>query len=349
MPNRNKLKTAKPAALPPGGAVRIISPASPFKREVLARGVAELERRGYCVRRPSRAMEADGYFAGTVAARIAELQQGIAERDSDALICARGGYGSTLLLDALRLPATVRPKLLIGFSDVTALQVYFWMRYRWTSLYGPMGAAGWDKGSGRAGGYDWQSFSDAAGGTRRSWSVALRSETLIGGTASGVLLGGCLALLETTLGTPWELDTRGAILLLEDCNVKPYQLDRMLVHLRQAGKFRGVRGIVLGEFPDADSPKGRASAFREVCMRVLGPLKLPMVFGAAVGHTARPILTLPLGVRVKLVARGAGKIEVLEPAVVAARGGDKKPPARRPIKIVREIVRGIVRPYANQA
>jgi muramoyltetrapeptide carboxypeptidase len=344
MPNQNKLKTAKPPALPAGGAVRIISPASPFKRELLARGVAELERRGYCVRRPSRAMEADGYFAGTVAARIAELQQGIAERDSDALICARGGYGSTALLDALHLPPTVKPKLLIGFSDVTALQVYLWMRYRWTTLYGPMGAAGWDEGSGRAGGYDWQSFLDAASGTRRSWSVALRGETLIGGLASGVLLGGCLALLQTTLGTPWELDTRGAVLLLEDCNVKPYQLDRMLEHLRQAGKFRGVRGIVLGEFPDVDSPRGRGSAFREVCMRVLGPLKVPMVFGAPVGHTSRPILTLPLGVRVTLVARGAGKIEVLEPAVVASIGREKTQVARRPIKIIREVVRGIVRP-----
>ena len=89
-----------------------------------------------------------------------------------------------------------------------------------------------------------------------SGASPLRGETLVRGEASGVLLGGCITLIEDLIGTPWELDTRGSILLLEDCGVKPYQLDRMLLHLKQAGKFGGVRGIILGEFPESEAPAG---------------------------------------------------------------------------------------------
>ncbi len=137
------------------------------------------------------------------------------------------------------------------------------------------------------------------------------------GTASGTLLGGCVTLIETSIGTPWELDTRGAILLLEDRGVKPYQLDRMLLHLKQAGKFKGVRGIVLGEFPECDAPEGSTVSVMDVCKRILGPLKIPIVYGAPVGHTPRPMLTLPLGVRVRLHATGEGRLDILEPAVRA--------------------------------
>ena len=143
----------------------------------------------------------------------------------------------------------------------------------------------------------------------------LQGESLVRGEASGVLLGGCLTLMQTTLGTPWELDTRGAILILEDCSIKPYQLDRMLVHLAQAGKFRGVRGFVLGDFPQCDAPKGSRVTVRDVCRRILKPLGLPLVFGAPVGHTVRPMLTVPLGVTARLHAAGEGKLEILESAV----------------------------------
>jgi muramoyltetrapeptide carboxypeptidase len=129
------------------------------------------------------------------------------------------------------------------------------------------------------------------------------------------LLGGCVTLVETSLGTPWELDTRGAILLLEDRGLKPYQLDRMLLHLKQAGKFKGVRGIVLGEFPESEPPEGSRVTVEDVCRRILGPLQIPIVYGAPIGHTARPMLTLPLGIHARLHASGEGHLEILEPAV----------------------------------
>ena len=135
------------------------------------------------------------------------------------------------------------------------------------------------------------------------------------GEAEGRLLGGCITLLQTTLGTPWELDTDGSILVLEDRGIRPYQLDRILMHLKQAGKLRGVRGFLLGEFPDSE-PSVQSPSVLDVVQRILRPLGVPVVFGAAVGHTQRPMLTLPLGVRVRLSATGEGKLAILEPAVV---------------------------------
>ena len=294
--------------------MRVVSTASPADRAALGRGLAELDRLGYRPR-VGAAMHPDGYFAGSLARRKAELEAALADPDVSAVICARGGYGTATLLNDLRLTRGLRPKLLVGHSDVTILQAYLWTKLRWTSLHGPMVAAGWDHGAGNASGYDLNSFLDASGGKRKSWTLPLAGEPLSRGEASGLLLGGCITLVETTLGTPWEFDTRGAILFLEDRGVKPYHLDRMLVHLMQAGKFRGVRGILLGDFPDCETPAGSTVSVRDVCRRILTPLRVPIVFGAPFGHTTRPMLTLPLGVRARLHAAGEGRLEILEPAV----------------------------------
>jgi muramoyltetrapeptide carboxypeptidase len=308
----------KPPALVPGGLVRVISTASPADRDALGRGIAELERLGYRVRTGS-AMQPEGYFAGSTLRRKAELEGALQDPDASAVICARGGYGTATLLDQIRLPGRLRPKLFIGYSDVTMLQAYLWTRFHWTSLHGPMIAAGFNNGAGVRSGYDLASFIDASAGKRDSWSVALDAEPLARGEASGLLLGGCISLLETTLGTPWEFDTRGAILFLEDRGVKPYQLDRMLLHLLQAGKFRGVRGIVLGDFPDSEPPQECGPSVRDVCRRILMPLRVPIIFGAPIGHTVRPMLTIPFGVRTRLRAAGEGQLEILEPAVRAQK------------------------------
>ena len=308
----------KPAPFVPGGLVRVISTASPADRDALGRGIAELERLGYHVRTGS-AMQPEGYFAGSTLRRKAELEGALQDPDARAVICARGGYGTATLLDEIRLPGRFRPKLLVGYSDVTMLQAYLWTRFHWTSLHGPMVAAGFNNGAGARSGYDLASFIDASAGKRDSWSLALDAEPLSRGEASGLLLGGCISLLETTLGTPWEFETRGAILFLEDRGVKPYQLDRMLLHLLQAGKFRGVRGIVLGDFPDSEPPQECSPSVRDVCRRLLMPLRVPIIFGAPIGHTVRPMLTIPFGVRARLRAAGEGRLEILEPAVAVRR------------------------------
>jgi muramoyltetrapeptide carboxypeptidase len=126
-----------------------------------------------------------------------------------------------------------------------------------------------------------------------------------------------MTLIEATIGTPWELDTRGAVLVLEDRAMKPYQVDRVLMHFKQAGKFNGVAGILLGEFPECEAPVKGSPTVRDVCNRILGPLGIPIVFGAPVGHTPRPMLTLPLGVKARIDATGEGLLEILEAAVSA--------------------------------
>ena len=259
----------------------------------------------------------EGYFAASAAERRAELLSGLRDPQVEALISLRGGYGSNYLLDeslASEIGASA-PKCLIGFSDITSLEIFLWQKLGWTSIYGPMVAAGLDAGAGAAKGYDEASFRNAISKTDGAWSMNLQGDALSPGSAEGVLLGGCLTLVATTLGTPWELDTRGAILLLEDRGMKPWQVDRALMHLQQAGKFKDVRGIVLGDFPDCAAPVEGSPTVLDVCERILKPLKIPIVFGAPVGHTVRPMLTVPLGVRARLDASGAGTLEILEGAV----------------------------------
>ena len=140
---------------------------------------------------------------------------------------------------------------------------------------------------------------------------------MLTGKATGRVLGGCMTLLEATIGTPWELETRDSILVLEDRAMKPYQVDRVRMHLKQCGKFEGVRGIVLGDFPESEPAVAGAPTVREVCARILRLLGVPLIFGAPVGHTPRPMLTIPLGIKARLDADGEGTLEFLEPAVVA--------------------------------
>lgn len=303
----------KPPLLEPGNAVRIVAPASPIEEEALRRGCAELELLGYRAEWDPRVLARQAYFAGSAEERLAKLMLAFEERSSHAVFCARGGYGSGYLLDRLEPRQLKSPKAFIGFSDVTLLQLFLWRKKRWVSFYGPMVGAGLDKGADAPGGYDRESFQQALTQASHGWKLDLRGETLFFGHAEGTIVGGCLTLVEATLGTPWEIQTSGSILLLEDCAMKPYQVDRALIHLRQAGKFKGVRAMVLGEFPECTPPSGGPTV-RNVFERLLEPLKIPVVWGAPVGHTPRAMLTIPMGVKARLVATGSGRLEICEPA-----------------------------------
>jgi muramoyltetrapeptide carboxypeptidase len=306
----------KPRALAPGARVRIVSPASPGAAGILGRGIAEVSRLGYVPVKSAASAPAKDYFSASTKDRRRELLDAFADNSSGAVICTRGGFGSTYLLEK-KLKHTKSPRIFLGYSDITSLQIYLWQKRGWVTFYGPMVASGFSGGGGAAHGYDEPSFRAALTQTRAGWSLDLGGSTLCKGSARGVLLGGCLTLVESTLGTPWELDTRGAILILEDRGMKPYQVDRVLTHLRQAGKFRGVRGIVLGEFPESAPTVAGSPTVRDVVRRILGELEIPIVWGARIGHTARPMLTIPLGVRARLNAHKSGSLEILEPAVIA--------------------------------
>ena len=306
----------KPRALLANGQFMPFAPASPAEPSRVADGVASLVRLGF--RAADRTLFAnDGYFAGTADSRRADLIAALQRQDIDALVGVRGGYGSNYLLDSLEVSASANSKIILGFSDLTSLHIFMWQRYRWVTFHGPMLAAGFDAGAGAANGYDQESLLAALQKTDSGWKLGLDGEALAPGEAQGRLLGGCLTLVETTLRTPWELETDGAILVLEDRGMKPWQVDRALMHLMQAGKFKGVRGILLGDFPECESPVKGSPAVRDVCRRILSPLGVPVMYGAPVGHTVRPALTLPLGVNARLTAKGEGLLEILEPAVVS--------------------------------
>jgi len=304
----------KPKALERGARVAVFAPASAGSEAKAAAGVAELRRLGFAAEMPVT-QQSEGYFAASAEARRAEFVRLLGDKQVDGLIGLRGGYGSNYLLDGSLASAASEPKAVIGFSDLSSLQIFFWQQCRWVTLYGPMVAAGFDVGAGAPGGYDEASLLNAVRKTDGGWGIPLRGEALFGGESEGRLLGGAMTMVEATFGTPWELDTRGAILILEDRGMRPYQVDRVLMHFKQAGKLDGVKGIVLGDFPECEPPVAGSPTVRDVCARILGPLGVPVVFGAPVGHTLRPMLTIPLGVNARLHAQGEGTLEILEAAV----------------------------------
>ena len=304
----------RPRALPQGGTVIPFAPASPAEPERIQAGVSELKRLGFQIA-DGEHFTNDGYFAGTIGDRCGQIMAALQREDVRALVGTRGGYGSNYLLDNFHLSAGTAPKIILGYSDLTSLQIFLWQRYRWVTLYGPMLAAGFDAGAGVPKGYDRESLLSALQKSDAGWKFSLHAEAIAPGSKRGRILGGCLTLVETAIGTPWDLQTDDAILVLEDRGMKPWQVDRALMHLKQAGKFKNVRGILLGDFPECESPVAGSATVRDVCSRILTPLGVPVVYGAPIGHTVRPMLTIPLGVMGNLSAERAGTLEILEPAV----------------------------------
>jgi muramoyltetrapeptide carboxypeptidase len=306
----------KPKALAAGSRLGVFAPASPAQSVETIAGLAELKRHGFLVV-ANQDTKAEGYFAGPSLERTNGFLGPLNSDQVDGLVALRGGYGSNYLLEFELEKSLANLKCVIGFSDLTTLQIFLWQKCNWVTFYGPMVVGGLNAGAGTRKGYDENSFLQAVGRTEGGWKLRLKGEGVLAGQALGRVLGGCMTLLEATIGTPWELDTKDSILVLEDRGMKPYQVDRVLMHLKQAGKFEGVRGVILGDFPESEPVVAGAPNVREVCARILRPLGIPIVFGAPVGHTVRPMLTIPLGIKARLDADGEGTLEFLESAVVA--------------------------------
>ena len=312
----NRRAPRKPKALAAGSRIGVFAPASPAAAVDMIAGLTELKRHAFQVV-ANQDSKAEGFFAGSSLDRVNGFLATVNSDQVDGLVALRGGYGSNYLLDFELEKSLAMPKCVIGFSDITSLHIYLWQRCGWVTFYGPMLAAGLNSGPGLPKGYDENSLLQAIRRTEAGWKLRLRGEPMLAGEAVGRVLGGCMTMLEATIGTPWELDTKDSILVLEDRAMKPYQVDRVLMHLKQTGKFEGVRGIVLGEFPESEPTVAGSATVRDVCARILRPLGVPLIFGSPVGHTPRPMLTVPLGIEARLDAEGEGTLEFLEPAVVA--------------------------------
>jgi muramoyltetrapeptide carboxypeptidase len=308
-------KLQKPKALRRGSRLGVVAPSSPADASIIGAGIKELRRLGFQVDEPAP-LEPQGYFAASHDQRLQQFCKTVHDKHIDGVIAERGGYGANYLLDS-RLPTRLQgPKCMVGFSDFNIIQLVIAEVRGWAGFYGPMIAAGFNHGADRPSGYDMVSFLQAVSETKSKWKIPLRGQVLASGTATGRLFGGCLTMLQTTLGTGFEPNTSGAILVLEDRGMKPYQVDRALRHLYQAGIFEKVQGVLLGDFPDCDPPSTGSPIVPEICADILGPLDIPIVYGAPIGHTKRAMLTIPLGVRATLYARSEGTLEILEPAVV---------------------------------
>jgi muramoyltetrapeptide carboxypeptidase len=256
------------------------------------------------------------YFAGSTERRVRELEQAFEADAVKAILCARGGYGSNYLLDKLDVKKiAAHPKIFVGYSDLTSLMTYFYDRTGLVTFHGPMVA---------------KDFAKADGVDLPSWRLALEPQStfpaeanatlkpLASGKAEGILYGGCLSLLAESLGTPYEIHTSGTILFIEDVGAKPYQIDRMLMHLKLAGKLNQVRGLVFGEMLDSIPSPAQGDSLEEVILRVVADLNVPVAYGLRSGHVSRQNITLPMGVNASLsVDTSSAKLEILEPATIA--------------------------------
>ena len=233
--------------------------------------------------------------------------------DIGAILCARGGYGANYLLPLLDMrKLAARPKIIVGYSDITSLLTYCCDAAGFVTFHGPMVA----KDFNRDDGVDFSSWNSVLGGVLQ-FDFALETvvKPLIQGAAEGILYGGCLSMLVASLGTPYEARTNDTILFIEDVGAKPYQIDRMLMHLKLAGKFDSVRGLIFGEMLDCFPIGTQSYTLEEVIMRVVGDLTIPVAFGVRSGHVSKRNITLPLGVSVGLeVGESRVTLKILEAA-----------------------------------
>ncbi len=289
----------RPPALRPGDTVGIVAPASGFRREDFDAGCDRLRQLGYRPYYLPSIFERDLYFAGSIERRISELHEMFSRPEVRALLCARGGYGCNYLLPHLDLKLIrANPKIFAGCSDVTTLLTYVCDHAGLVTFHAPMVAGDFS----RPDGIDVDAWSAAVSSGKaypRTFSHG-EVQPLVEGIARGTLYGGCLSLLCASLGTPYEIHTEGSILFLEDCGEKPYQIDRMLMQLRLAGKFEGVAGIILGEMLDCGQQHNEDGTLHDVVMRILGGLGVPMAFGLKSGHVSSKSFTLPMGVSATL-------------------------------------------------
>lgn len=297
----------------PGDKIGLIAPASSFKRESFEAGCNRLRQMGYEPVYSSGIFERDLYFAGGAQRRLRELQEMLQNDDIAAIIGVRGGYGSNYLLAGLDFEIfRTHPKIVLGCSDLTTLISAINDRTGLVTFHGPMLAK--DIAEGTLDITSWnQSFTGAP-----SWTIPTgQAEVLRPGRAQGRLYGGCLSLLAASLGTPFEIDTEGTILFLEDVGEKPYQIDRMLMHLMLAGKLEHVSGIIFGEMLDCVQPGGQSYTLQQVIQRTLRGYTVPIVYGVKSGHVSGGNITLPFGVRSELVAGDSGvQLRILEAATV---------------------------------
>lgn len=315
----------RPPRLRPGDTVGLISPSTPVTDpDLLQKAARTIEYFGWRAKWGRGVGRKSGYFGSSVEERVDDLHAMFADPSVKAVFAIRGGYGSSQMLDKIDYELIRRnPKIFAGYSDITAMHLAIHQKTGLITFHSPVPLSPFTE-------YSRKSFLKAIGEAsplgrqgNPPESDTLRPShtlrTIVPGRATGRLVGGNLTLVSTLMGTPYELDTRGAILFLEDVGEEPYRIDRMLTQLRLAGKLDQAAGIIFGECVDcgpSDYKPFVSAGFSlgEVVDAILGRVKVPVLSGLTIGHTSDQ-MTLPMGLSTRLDA-DAGTIEILESAVV---------------------------------
>lgn len=313
-------KRIKPPALKKGDTVGLIAPASSLTDEGIQRAYTNLESMGLVVKPGRYLAEVNGFLAGTDEQRLADLHDMAADPQVKAIWCARGGYGITRLLPSIDYRLFRRnPKIIIGYSDVTALLNAVHTQTGIATFHGPVAAAEWPA-------YTRDRLAEViiegrnptlllpAPGNLLYPDSHYKMQVIRSGRVSGRLVGGNLTLLQALVGTPYAPDVRGKILFIEDVGEKPYRIDRMLTHLRQVWPIHQAAGIALGIFADCQpGPDDRSATLLETLTERLADLGPPVLYGLSFGHIAEQF-TLPMGVEASLDTE-SGILGLLESGV----------------------------------
>ena len=302
----------KPPMLVRGDRVGLIAPASPPEGDDVARAVANVESLGLVPVLGQYVRQRDGYLAGSDAARAADFNAMARNPQIRAIVAIRGGYGTMRILDRLDYAALRRdPKIVMGFSDMTAVLNAVTERSRVVTFHGPVGAHG-SSWSGAA-----RTYLEQALFSVQPYSLRIAApRTIVSGRASGRLVGGNLSLCSALAGTPYAIAAAGAILILEETEEQPYRIDRMLTQLDLAGDLSAAAGILFGECTKCVGP-GPTQPAQQVVADRLQRGGRPAVAGAPVGHIPQQWV-LPIGVRAELDT-GAGTLTMLEAACTRPR------------------------------
>jgi muramoyltetrapeptide carboxypeptidase len=306
----------RPARLKPGDLIGVVAPASPVSDlSKIERGVRYLETLGYRVKLGAHVNRTKGYLAGEDQERVNDLHEMFSDEKVNAIICLRGGYGTPRLLSLINYKLVARhPKILVGFSDITALQLAFWKRCRLITFHGPMVAA---EMANTMDPFTEEMFWKTVTSPLRAGTIALPDEpvSLFKGKATGRLLGGNLSLIVSLLGTPYQPDFRRSALFIEDDGEEPYRVDRMLTQLYNASVLSRAGAIVAGQFTECTTkdPTKPSLTVEQVLQEVASASARPFLSNLPFGHVQRK-MTLPVGLKVRVNA-DARTIEYLEPAV----------------------------------
>ena len=304
----------KPRALRSGDRLAVVAPASPFDRQRFEAGVRELRRLAFEPVFDEQVFDRQAYVAGDARTRADAIRAAWLDSSIAGLVAVRGGYGSAHVLPLLSIDEARRGrKVFLGYSDLTSLHVYLTTSCTMVSFHGPMVATNFGRGPE---GYDRDSFVRCLMRTEPLGELAPSGlETLNAGEAAGMLLGGTLSQLVASLATPFAFaPPPGYVLFIDEIGEKPYRLDRMLTQLSYSGLLARACAVVFGELPQCDDLSDDSRA-RAVVADLVRDFPGPVLFGFPSGHTRGPTLTLPFGVRARVVANSRPRLVIEEAAV----------------------------------